>query len=212
MFLEHRLACPNVTSSYCDAFAVQVFETLVNRYAVMRHPFVKSRFALIFGNKTIEDQLAATLDIFHRCGGLAGGFRFRSVSDFSSNNYIEAPTPQDQLCEHISGNTYQLVRWYGTPSSVTPRRVIKKVVGGTVLASIFDGNTYTPTVDFTVDENTGVVTLDAPLASFETLYAGFEFDIPVQFETDMNDIQWQGADIMSTAINLIETLNPEALV
>jgi hypothetical protein len=195
MFLEHRLACPNVTSSYGDAFAVQVFETLVNRYAVMRHPFVKSRFALIFGNKTIEDQLAATLDIFHRCGGLAGGFRFRSVSDFSSNNYIEAPTPQDQLCEHV-----------------TPRRVIKKVVGGTVLASIFDGNTYTPTVDFTVDENTGVVTLDAPLASFETLYAGFEFDIPVQFETDMNDIQWQGADIMSTAINLIETLNPEALV
>jgi uncharacterized protein (TIGR02217 family) len=211
MFLEERLSCPQVSSSYGDSFAVQVVSTLVNRYPIMRHPYVQSRFSLLFNNETIEDQLDKTVDLFHRIGGMAGGFRFRNISDWTSNNYTQDPTMQDQLCEQTGANTYQLIRWYGTPTNTTPRRKIKKVVGSSVLLSTYDGNTYTPKMDFTVDENTGIVTVTSPLTSFQTLYAGFRFDVPVMFETDLNDIQWQGADIMSTAINLIETLNPEDL-
>ncbi len=209
MFLEERLPCPNVNSSYGDSFSVQVTTTLLNRYAVMRHPYVSSRFSLRFANETIEDQLDKTVKFFHRIGGMAGGFRFKNVSDFSSNDYTKEPTMQDQLCDHITGNQYQLIRWYDTPSLVSTRRKIKKPVAGTVILSAYNGSIFTPKMDFTLDTTTGIITVLSPLGSFETLYAGFLFDIPVMFETDLADMEWQGADIMSNTINLVEVLNPE---
>lgn len=211
MFLEERLSCPNVNSSYGDAFAVQVTETLLNRYATLRHPYVKSRFVLLFGNQTMEEQLQKTISIFHRIGGMAGGFRFRNPSDFSSNNYIDTPTNQDQPLEQVGPNTFYLTRWYDDATPTTPRRRVKKPEWSTVLMSVYDGATYTPTTDFTYSVETGLVTFNGSLSSFETLYAGFLYDLPVMFETDLNDIEWQGAEIMSTTINLIEVMNPEDL-
>jgi uncharacterized protein (TIGR02217 family) len=213
MFLEERLSCPNVGSSYGDAFAVQVSETLVNRYAVLRHPFVTSRFSLLFGNQTMEDQLAKTLDFFHRCGGMAGGFRFKHYADFSTNNYTNTPTQQDGPLDQVGNLTYYLTRWFGTPGSTTPRRRIKKPVVDSILLSVFNGSIYTtlPGSAYTFNAATGLITLDSPLSSFETLYGGCYYDIPVMFETDLSDVEWQGAEIMSTNINLVETLNPENL-
>lgn len=209
MFLEERLPCANVSSSYGDAFSVQVSATLMNRYAVLRHPYVVSRFSLTFPNKTIEEQLDQTIKFFHRIGGMAGGFRFKNISDFTSNDYTQAPTDHDQLCVHLTGNQYQLTRWYDTAGLDVPRRKIKKPVYGTVILSTYDGAHYTPKLDFTVDTTTGIVTVTSPLSSHQTLYAGFEFDIPVQFEADLSDMEWKGAGILSNAINLVEVLNPE---
>lgn len=211
MFLNERIECPNPSSSYGDSFAVQVTSTLVNRYAVLRHPYVQTRFTLQFFNETMREQLRKTVDIFHRAGGMAGGCLFKHYADFSTNNYIDPPTNSDQLLQQVGPTTYQLMRWYGPAGGTTPRRRIKKPVVGSVTLSIFDGSVYTPTIAYTIDYNTGIVTMNSPLSSFQTLYGGAYFDIPVAFETDLNDVQWQGADIMSTNINLVEHLNPESL-
>lgn len=211
MFLEERLSCPNPSSSYGENYAVQIHETLINRYAVRRHPFVQSRFSLLYGNKTMANQLAATLTFFHRVSGRAGGFRFKHYADFSTNNYIDQPTQSDGPLEQVGPDQYYLTQWYGTPGSETPRRRLKKPVADSILLAVSDGMTLTPLVDYTLDIASGLITLDTPLSSFETLYGGCYFDIPVQFETDLSDVLWQGAQIMSNAINLIETHNPENL-
>lgn len=211
MFLDERLSCSQPSSSYGNAFSVQITETLVNRYAVLRHPYIRSRFSLVFANQTMAEQLAKTVDIFNRMGGMAGGCLFRNPSHFSSNNYRGVPTNHDQLLEQVGPDTYYLTVWYGTPGGATPRRRIKKPVIDSLVIAIFDGVSYTPTVAYSINPESGLITLDSPLSSFESLYAGFYFDVPVMFETDMNEVQWQGAEIESTAISLIETLNPEDL-
>jgi uncharacterized protein (TIGR02217 family) len=56
-----------------------------------------------------------------------------------------------------------------------------------------------------VDSATGLVTFDAPPASGAVISAGFEFDVPVRFDTDRLDIalsRFRAGDIPS--IPLIE--------
>jgi len=42
-------------------------------------------------------------------------------------------------------------------------------------------------IDFTVDETQGTLDFDAPPANGASITAGFEFDVPVRFDTDRID-------------------------
>lgn len=213
-FLEERLNTNiGYPSGHGRAYDVQITETLVNSYAVRRHPYVLARFSLLFGNKAIETQLAGVVDLFDRCGGMAGGVRMKNKQEFTTNNYLDAPTYQDQQCTEISAGagTYQLTRWYGTPSTTCPRRIIKKPVAGTVLVGIQDGMTITPTTAFTVDTTTGIITMDAPLDPGQILWAGCEFDLPVRFGTDLTGMALGEGRVLSSTIEFIELRNPEAI-
>lgn len=162
-FLEEVLAQDiSFNSKYAESYAVDVVETMINRYAVLRHPFVLSRFSLLYNNKTVAQQLAKTIGLFHRVGGQAGGFRFKHQADYSSNNFIDTPTRYDQRCEFLTALTYQLTRFYGPPSATAPRRKIVKPVAGTILIGIEDaaGGNHIIKVG-TYDTLTGIVTLAA---------------------------------------------------
>ena len=168
-FVEERLLTgSNTSSSFGEAYAVDVVETMINRYAVLRHPFVLSRFSLAFDGRYAADQRADVISVFHRVGGMAGGFRFRNLSDFSSNNYTETPTHHDQRCELISlaARTYQLMRWYAAPSATAPRRRILKPVSGSVIIGIesASGSLHQTAQSATVSTSTGVVTLPANIS------------------------------------------------
>jgi uncharacterized protein (TIGR02217 family) len=62
-------------------------------------------------------------------------------------------------------------------------RPITKPVAGTVKVAV-DGVVQAPGVDFAVDYVTGTVTLMTPPATNQQVTAGFEFDVPVRFDTD----------------------------
>ena len=92
-------------------------------------------------------------------------------------------SPTDQAIGTGDGVTtqFQLKKTYG--SSFAPWvREIKKPVDGTVLMAV-DG-TPLQASDFLVATTTGVITfLEAP-AEDVAITAGFEFDVPVRFDTD----------------------------
>ena len=84
--------------------------------------------------------------------------------------------------------TFQLVKRYG--SGLRDHvRVISKPVAGSVVVAV----NGTPTANFTLDATAGLVTFLAgsiPGVGVEVT-AGFEFDVPVRFDTDQLSINLQ---------------------
>lgn len=222
MFLEEQLATDNgFSSDFSEAFAVDVVNTQINRHTALKHPYGTYSFNIVFNNKTLDEQLDKVIDFYQRCGGMAGGFRFKHRGDFSTNGYTGTPTAQDQLCVEIDAvaKTYQITRWYGNNAVADcPRRKILKPVTGTVLVSRRESGVYTTltlTTDYTINYTTGVITLVNALTGGQTLYAGCYFDIPVAFNTDLSGVSFNTKTagnefILSSSIDLIEIRNPVA--
>ncbi len=78
---------------------------------------------------------------------------------------------------------FQLVKNYAS-GEASYARPIQKPVAGTILVSV-SGEPQVPEVDYTVDVNSGVVTFNHPPDLQAEVTAGFEFDVPVRFDTDM---------------------------
>ena len=67
-------------------------------------------------------------------------------------------------------------------------------MAGSVLVAVAGA----PTTDFTLDAATGLVTLEAAPAAGAAVTAGFEFDVPVRFDTDhlsVNMAAFEAGDI-----------------
>ena len=87
---------------------------------------------------------------------------------------------------------FQLVKTYG--SSFAPwTRAISKPVAGTVLVAVA-GAPQALSTAYTLDTATGLITFlsgHIPAAG-AAITAGYEFDVPVRFDTDKLDISIQG--------------------
>jgi uncharacterized protein (TIGR02217 family) len=222
MFLEEQLATDNgFNSDFSETFAVDITNTMINRHTTLKHPYGTYTFNILFPNKTLDEQLDKVISIYQRCGGMAGGFRFKHRADFSTNDYTGTPTAQDQLCVEIDAvaKTYQITKWYGVNTNPDcPRRKILKPVTGTVLVAKKNGATWTPltlTTHYTISYTTGVITLVSALGGGDSLYAGCYFDIPVAFNTDLSGVSFNTKTasnefILSSGIDLIEIRNPVA--
>lgn len=166
-FLEERLpGCMDYGSANGAGFAAEVVvDAGDNTYTRLRHPYPIKRFEAGFGNKDYEYMLQELVDMFNRCGGMFGGFRFYDRQEFSTNDYIGTPAFGDQECVVVSeaAGTYQITRWYGVPSDpLATRRRVRKPVAGSVLAGIKAANgTVTQITAFTVDITTGIITISA---------------------------------------------------
>ena len=166
-FLEEQLpTCIDYGSAFGESYAVDVVVTAADStYTRLRHPYPVARYEVGFGNRDYEFAIGELIDLFHRCGGMFGGFRLPDRSDFSTNNYRDPPTIEDQPAVAIDAGagTYQLTRWYGPPNVTTSaRRRIRKPRAGTVLVGIRDaaGDVHQVT-GWSVDTTTGIVTLPA---------------------------------------------------
>lgn len=166
-FLEEQLpGCMDYGSAVGAQYAVDVVvDAYDNTYTHRRHPYPIKRFECGFGNKSYEVILQQLLDLFHRCGGVAGGFRMPDRTEFSSNDYTGTPTAGDQPCTTISAaaGTYQITVWYGSPSDpAASRRRVRKPRAGTVLCGIKAANGAVHAITaFTVDTTRGIITLSA---------------------------------------------------
>ncbi len=142
-----------------------------------------------FAIKTI-DALSNIIVFFEERRGRLTGFRLRDRLDYKSCVKASAPLPTDQPVGTGDGvkAAFQLKKRYGT-SFAPYDRDIKKPVSGTVRVAVA-GIEKSLGSDFDLDIATGIVTFKAGRipALNAAITAGFEFDVPVRFDTDYLDI------------------------
>lgn len=138
-----------------------------------------------YGVKSIAD-LYEVIAFFEERRGRLYGFRWKDRTDRKSCTPGEAVTATDQEIGEGDGDTasFQLRKVYGTIYAPYAR-VIAKPVPGSVIVAV-DGIVQEEATDFIVDTTNGVVTF---LPGHEpgggaSVTAGFEFDVPVRFDTD----------------------------
>ncbi len=134
--------------------------------------------------------LAQVLSFFEERRGRLYGFRWRDRLDYKSCAPDAMPAATDQLLAIGDAATkqFQLIKTYG--QTFAPyTRVIQKPVAGTLLVAV-NGVTKTPGPDFTADVTTGLVSFIAAPPAGAQVTAGFQFDVPVRFDTDFLDVDY----------------------
>ncbi len=130
------------------------------------------------------DNLHDVLAFFEARRGQLYGFRWKDFTDYTSALPSASPTPSDQNLGVGDGvtSTFPLQKIYeeGPFSYVRP---ITKPVQGSVLVAL-DGALQQEGVDYSVDYTLGTLSfLNGAPASGTQITAGFEFDVPVRFDT-----------------------------
>ena len=145
----------------------------------------RRRFDVAYGIRRADD-LAAVVAFFEARNGRLHGFRFKDWGDHKSCLPSGTPSPTDQAIGTGDGATtaFQLAKRYASGGQ-TWVRTITKPVAVTVRVA-FDGAEQLG--GWTVDTTTGVVTFDTAPTAGVAITAGFEFDVPVRFDTDALDV------------------------
>ena len=140
----------------------------------------RRRYNAGFGVKSLDD-IHEVIGFFEERRGQLHGFRWKDHLDFKSTAPLSDVTALDQAIGTGDGvtKTFQLVKRYGSGLR-DYSRVIAKPVAGTVQIAVA-GRAVT---GFSVDALSGLVTLAAAPAAGAAVTAGFEFDVPVRFDTD----------------------------
>jgi uncharacterized protein (TIGR02217 family) len=128
------------------------------------------------------DDLAAVIAFFEARNGRLRGFRWKDWADYKSCLPSGAPAATDQVIGTGNGTTaaFQLVKTYASGGQSWKRTVLKPVSGKVLIAA----NAVALSSGWTVDTTTGIITFSAPPATGVSITAGFEFDVPVRFDTD----------------------------
>jgi len=162
----------------------------------------RRRYDAAYGIRRADD-LAAVVAFFEARNGRLYGFRWKDWGDYKSCLPSGAPTATDQVIGTGDGTTtiFQLMKAY-TSGAQTWVRTITKPVTGTVTVAL-DGNAQAS--GWSVDTTTGQITFTTAPASGVIVSAGFEFDVPVRFDTDQLDFTHDLERLGSiTSIPLIE--------
>ena len=167
--------------------------TLANGYEERNSPWENSRrrYDAGLGVRSLAD-IETLIAFFEARRGRLYGFRWRDWADWRSCPADGAVTGSDQgigtgdgsrtvfaLCKHYASGAQGYTRMIGKPVAGT----VRVSVGGVEMA---EG------VDWTVDLASGQVVFAAPPAPGAILRAGYEFDVPVRFDTDRLEISYAG--------------------
>ncbi|MBZ0130205.1 MAG: DUF2460 domain-containing protein [Rhodobacteraceae bacterium] len=162
----------------------------------------RRRYDAAYGVRRADD-LATVVAFFEARNGRLYGFRWKDWGDYKSCLPSGTPAATDQVIGTGDGisTAFQLVKTYASGAQ-TWARTITKPVAGTVKVAL-DG--VGKASGWSVDTTTGLVTFTAAPASGVAITAGFEFDVPVRFDTDRLDVTHDIERLGSiTSIPLIE--------
>jgi uncharacterized protein (TIGR02217 family) len=124
------------------------------------------------------------------------GFRHKDWNDYTSNaDGVTAPTNLDQLLGSGDGTkvNFQLRKSYDLSGLNPYVRTITLPVAATVLVAV-DGTPAGHTVNLT----TGIVTMDVAPTGGALVTAGYQFDVPVRFDSTIDEL----LDVEMTAFNV----------
>lgn len=144
------------------------------------------------------DDLELLIGFFEARAGQLHGFRWKDWSDYKSCPPSKGLSHLDQPLAMGDGQRrrFELIKSYRSGEQIY-RRPISKPVIGTVLVAIAD-DPKVEGVEFELDPQTGeVVFATAPPVGAQVT-AGFEFDVPVRFDTDRIDVSvasFQAGDV-----------------
>ncbi|RVT85449.1 TIGR02217 family protein [Rhodobacteraceae bacterium CCMM004] len=159
--------------------------TLANGFEERNTPWAHSRrrYDAGLGLRSLDD-VELLISFFEARRGQLYGFRWKDWADYKSALPSRDVTYEDQVIALGDGvrRTFQLIKRY-TSGSQSYERPILKPVSGTVGLGI-EGDRLREGVHFEVDTATGIVTLEAVPPAGTEVTAGYEFDVPVRFDTD----------------------------
>ncbi|MFN3616259.1 MAG: TIGR02217 family protein, partial [Rubrimonas sp.] len=145
----------------------------------------RRRYDVAYGIRRADD-LAAVVAFFEARNGRLHGFRFKDWADFKSCPPSQTVGPSDQPIGTGTGSAtqFQLVKRYASGAQ-SWTRTISKPVAGTVTIAL---NGTPQASGWSVATATGLVTFTTAPAAGVAITAGFEFDVPVRFDTDALDV------------------------
>jgi uncharacterized protein (TIGR02217 family) len=162
----------------------------------------RRRYDVAYGIRRADD-LASVVAFFEARNGRLHGFRYKDWADYKSCPPSQAITATDQQIGTGAGslNTFQLLKRY-TSGAQTWVRTIAKPVAGTVRVAL---GMVEQLSGWTLDTTTGVITFTTAPANGVIVRAGFEFDVPVRFDSDTLDVTLDFERLGSiTSIPLLE--------
>ena len=162
----------------------------------------RRRYDVAYGIRRADD-LAAVVAFFEARNGRLHGFRYKDWADYKSALPSQAISPTDQQIGTGNGSlqTFQLAKRYASGAQ-TWLRTVTKPVAGTVRVAL---GMIEQLSGWTLDTATGVITFTTAPAGGVIVRAGFEFDVPVRFDSDTLDVTLDFERLGSiTAIPLLE--------
>lgn len=158
---------------------------LSNGFEERNSPWAHSRrrYDAGLGVRSLDD-LAEVIAFFEARRGQLFGFRWKDWTDFKSCPPSATPSAFDQSLGIGDGarKSFPLRKLYASGGS-DYARPIAKAVAGTVLIGR-KGEPLASGEGFSVDHARGTVSFVVAPATGEEITAGFEFDVPVRFDTD----------------------------
>ncbi len=132
------------------------------------------------------DDLAAVIAFFEARGGRLHSFRFKDWADYKSCLPSETPAASDQAIGTGDGTTtaFQLRKAYRSGDQ-TWWRPVTRPRPATVRVAL-DG--VPQASGWSVAGGSGIVSFDTAPDDGVAITAGFEFDVPVRFDTDRLDV------------------------
>ncbi|WP_298433139.1 DUF2460 domain-containing protein [uncultured Jannaschia sp.] len=160
--------------------------TLANGHEERNTPWAHSRrrYDAGVGLRSLDD-VGEVIAFFEARRGRLHGFRWKDWADFKSCQCSGDVAYDDQVIGVGDGETTQfpLMKTYRSGEE-TYGRPIDKPVPGTVRVGVADDE-LVDTVHYEVDTTTGIVTFATAPDIGVDVQAGFEFDVPVRFDTDL---------------------------
>lgn len=172
---------------------------LANGHEERNTPWAQARrrYDAGLGLRSLDD-VERLIAFFEARQGMLHGFRWKDWADFKSCPASRAVSALDQSLGHGDGATtvWQLAKSYRSGDwSVT--RTIGKPVAGTVRVALA-GTELPEGLGWTVDTATGRVTFSTPPGVGAEVTVGYEFDVPVRFDTDLIQVSvasFQAGDV-----------------
>lgn len=143
----------------------------------------RRRYDAGVGMRSLDD-IETLISFFEARRGQLHGFRWKDWSDFKSGKASAEVDFRDQVIGVGDGVTrvFPLVKVYQSGEG-RYARPITKPVSGTVRIGLADAERQ-EAVDYTVDTALGQITFATAPGLDVEITAGFEFDVPVRFDTD----------------------------
>jgi uncharacterized protein (TIGR02217 family) len=178
--------------------------TLDNGFEERNSPWAhaRRRYDAGLGLRSLDD-LGDMIAFFEARRGQVFGFRWKDWADFKSCRASGSVGAEDQLIGRGDGVTrsFGLVKAY-VSGGQSYARPVAKPVAGTVRVAVA-GDPKIETIDWEVDTATGIVTFTDPPDVGVAVTAGFEFDVPVRFDTDRIEVSvasFQAGEVPSVPV------------
>jgi len=159
--------------------------TLANGLEERNSPWAhaRRRYDAGMGLRSLDD-VEALIAFFEARQGHLIGFRWKDWSDYQSCKPSCAVEASDQLLALGDETTtvFQLTKSYRSGDTVYRRPICKSVPGS--VRVLVGGDFVQQGVDYEMDYDNGLLTFSRPPDEGAEVRAGFEFDVPVRFDTD----------------------------